>query len=114
MREEWKLDSQDLKSTVRVDEKGRPLTRGKKRQLGLNDRRVFAHSSSCGFGAAVTRSFRCGGSVDLFVALFRRNVLFGGRTKVPLKLDGVGFGDTKSQDQYQRKADESALHRFNG
>ncbi len=102
MREEWKLDSQDLKSAVRVDEKGRPLTRGKKRQFGLNDRRVFAHSSSCGFAAAVTRSFRCGGSVDLFIALFRGKVLFGSRTGVPLKLDCVIFGDTKNQDQYQR------------
>ena len=99
MREEWKLDSQDLKSTVRVDEKGRPLTRGKKRQFGLNDRRVFAHSSSCGFAAAVTRSFRCGGSVDLFIALFRGKVLFGSRSKIRLKLDGMVFGDTKSQNQ---------------
>ena len=99
MREEWKLDSQDLKSAVRVDEKRQSLTRGKKRQFGLNDPRVFAHSSSCGFAAAVTRSFRCGGSVDLFVTLFRGKVLFGGRSKIRLKLDGMVFGDTKSQNQ---------------
>src|SRR5580765_3331186 len=59
MREEWKLDSQNLKSAVRVDEKGRSLTRRKKRQFGLNDPRVFAHTSSCGFGTTVARSFRC-------------------------------------------------------
>ena len=114
MREEWKLDSQDLKSAVRVDEKRQMLTRGKKRQFGLNDRRVFAHSSSCGFGAAVTRSFRRGGSVDLFGTLFRGNVLFGSRSRIRLKLDGVVFGDTKSQNQYNQQADERALHRFNG
>jgi hypothetical protein len=31
IQEKWKLDSQDLKSAVRIDEKRRMLTRGKKR-----------------------------------------------------------------------------------
>jgi hypothetical protein len=114
-REMEKLDSQDLKCAVRIGEKRQMLTRGNKRQFfGAKGRRVFADSSSCGFAAAVTRSFRCAGSIDLFIALFRGKVLSGSRTGARLKLDCVIFGDTKSQDQYQQKVDERALHRFNG
>ena len=53
MREEWKLDSQDLKSAVRVDEKGPAADARKKRQFGC--------AATGGFCPLVLVRIRCGG-----------------------------------------------------